>query len=100
MGVFRSLPEPGSLDIHADVVLVWKPLRQGNGVFSLAAAQFQHYRVAVVEHLFVPVAFQRMLLAYHLVHPWLDEAFECLVFLEFAYFVLTHKFIVLPAVSY
>ena len=89
-GVLGAFPEAGALDVHSDIVVLRKPFRQGDGVLSLAAAQFQDYRAVIAEDFSAPVSLQRVVLVQHLVHRGLDEAAECLVFLEFTYLVLSH----------
>ena len=48
-GVLGAFPEAGALDVHSDVVVLGKPLGQGDGVLSLAAAEFQDYRTVIAE---------------------------------------------------
>ena len=56
-GVFCSFPEAGAFDIHADVIVFRMPERQGNGVITAAAAQFQYDGTVIPEHFRTPSAF-------------------------------------------
>ena len=94
-GVLGAFPKAGALDVNSDVVVLWKPLCEGYSVFSLAAAQFEDYRMVIAEYFCPPVSFQRMILVQYLVHRRLDEAAECLVFLEFTYLVFSHVVLIL-----
>ena len=89
-GVLGAFPEAGALDVHSDVVVLGEALGQGDGVLSFAAAQLEDYGVIIAEDFSAPVSLQRVVLVQHLVHRGLDEAAECLVFLEFTYLVLSH----------
>ena len=43
--------------IHSYEVDIWVEFGQSDGIFTLAAAQFEHYRVLVVKIVLVPVSF-------------------------------------------
>ena len=58
--VFCSLPKPCTLDVNADIVPRRITLRQGNGVFALAATEFQHDGARRIEHLSVPASLYLM----------------------------------------
>ena len=89
-GVFRAFPEPRALDVDADIVLFGEAFRQGDGVFTFAAAQFEDDGVVVVEHLLFPVSLQRMVAPQQFFRGGLHEAGERLVLPEFFQFAFSH----------
>ena len=59
-GGFGSAPHAGTLDVDTDEVAVGVALRECDGVFALAAAQFEYDRTVVMEKVAVPMSFERM----------------------------------------
>ena len=55
-GGFGSAPHAGTLDVDTDEVAVGVALRECDGVFALAAAQFQHKGLLRAGILCVPLA--------------------------------------------
>jgi hypothetical protein len=47
LSIFGSFPQTGSLDIHSDIIAGRIALGKVYGIVSLAAAQFEHYRVVI-----------------------------------------------------
>ena len=99
--ILGPFPEPGAFDIHADIIDLRVPEGQGDGVVSLAAAQLQHDRMVVPEHLLPPSAFDGMvpepqlpgtgLLIQYGRGIRLHQAAESLVLGKFLQFPMSHK---------
>ena len=75
-GGFGSAPHTGTLDVDTDEVAVGVALRECDGVFALAAAQFEYDRTVVMEKVAVPMSFERMVAAEGLLEGGLYETFE------------------------
>ena len=56
VSILGSLPEACPLDIHTDIVTRRNAARQIDGILPFPAAQFQDYRLSLLEHPFVPAA--------------------------------------------
>ena len=99
-GELGPFPEPGSLDVHSDVIAAWKPRRQVDGIFPFSATEFKHYRLLLGEHLPIPSALDRVVVQMEAPVSRgfvqdrgkirLDEAGESLVLGEFPQFVVAH----------
>ena len=89
-GIFCAFPEPCTLDVNADIVAAGIAQGKVDGIFAFAAAKLDHYGTVIAEHLFTPMPFQWMVFAEDFIRAWLDKTCECLVFLEFPEFVLSH----------
>ena len=90
-GGLRAAPHACALDVDADVVALRVALSQRDGVFALAAAQFQYDGIVVAEEITVPVPFQRVVAVEHLVEFGLHETFESQVLAEPAELVFAHS---------
>ena len=68
--------DEGAADVDADIVARRVVFGQRNGVFALAAAQFEYDRTVVMEKVAVPMSFERMVAAEGLLEGGLYETFE------------------------
>jgi len=92
-GGFGSAPHAGTLDVDTDEVAVGVALRECDGVFALAAAQFEYDRTVVMEKVAVPMSFERMVAAEGLLEGGLYETFEREVLRKASEFVFAHLFL-------
>ena len=98
-GIFRSLPEPGTLDVYAYEIDIGVIQGKAYGVVSLAATEFHNYGIVISEEIPCPTPLETVVLngstsgfpIQQFVRRWLHQTGKGLVFPEFTKFVLSHQ---------
>ena len=92
LGIFGTLPETGSLDVHTYVVACRIALGKIYSIVTFSATELEHYRIVIAKEISAPIALERMVAVQHLRRSRLDKTSESLVLLEFTKLILSHTY--------